>query len=126
MKCFNHQEIDAVGICKSCNKGLCPECAAEVDLSLACKATCIEEVAAIDAQIKRARVTMSAQKNSRMFLPSFFMVLGAIFIAINIYKTSGIDYRTIPGVAFILFGVVFMFINRKWVKEMENENSQAN
>jgi hypothetical protein len=27
MKCFNHSTVDAVGVCKHCNKGLCRECA---------------------------------------------------------------------------------------------------
>ena len=35
MKCFYHQEKDAVGICKNCNRGLCNECLTEYDKGLA-------------------------------------------------------------------------------------------
>ena len=30
MKCFNHHEHDAVGVCKYCMKGVCEQCATEV------------------------------------------------------------------------------------------------
>lgn len=37
MKCFNHEDKDAVGICVSCKKGLCRDCAIEYDGKLYCK-----------------------------------------------------------------------------------------
>jgi hypothetical protein len=40
MKCFDHQDRDAVGICKSCNKGLCRQCAADLGNGLACLNRC--------------------------------------------------------------------------------------
>lgn len=30
MHCFNHDDRDAVDICKACGKGLCPECATDL------------------------------------------------------------------------------------------------
>jgi hypothetical protein len=35
MKCYYHHEVDAVGLCKSCSKGICPECAFDVGGGLA-------------------------------------------------------------------------------------------
>ena len=29
MKCFNHEDRDAVATCQKCGKGLCKECAAK-------------------------------------------------------------------------------------------------
>jgi hypothetical protein len=73
----------------------------------------MEEVAALDAQKKDfASLCVCAEKN-RMFMPSFFMVLGSIFIAMNFYKTGSLDYRAVPGAAFILFGIALIFINRR-------------
>ena len=45
MKCFYHRDIEAVGICKSCNRGLCGDCAAEIGEGLACKGRCEDTVA---------------------------------------------------------------------------------
>ena len=39
MKCFYHPPVDAVGICKNCQRGLCPGCASERDGGLACRDT---------------------------------------------------------------------------------------
>ena len=60
MHCFYHRNGDAVGICKSCNRGLCSECAVEAPNGLACINRCESEVAAIDHQIQRARTQTSA------------------------------------------------------------------
>lgn len=32
MKCFNHNDIDSVGTCSDCFKGLCPNCAARFEI----------------------------------------------------------------------------------------------
>jgi hypothetical protein len=44
MKCFYHNDKDAVGICKSCEKGLCIDCAVDLGKGLACKNHCEEDV----------------------------------------------------------------------------------
>lgn len=48
MKCFYHNDKDAVGTCKSCNKGLCADCAADPGTGLACKGSCEDKVKAIN------------------------------------------------------------------------------
>ncbi len=37
MKCYNHTEKDAIGICKACGKALCQECAEFEHHALICK-----------------------------------------------------------------------------------------
>ncbi len=37
MNCFNHSEIPAVVICKSCGKGLCHDCHESIDNGFTCK-----------------------------------------------------------------------------------------
>lgn len=44
MKCFNHQDIDAVGVCTSCGKNICSNCAMEVGGKIICK-SCAEKMA---------------------------------------------------------------------------------
>jgi hypothetical protein len=48
MKCFSHSAVDAVGVCKHCNKGLCRECAVETAGSLSCRGACEQQVALIN------------------------------------------------------------------------------
>lgn len=40
MKCFNHPDIDAVGLCKVCLKALCSQCASEDQVGIVCKDGC--------------------------------------------------------------------------------------
>ncbi|MEM2900184.1 MAG: hypothetical protein QXT63_05280 [Thermoplasmata archaeon] len=42
MKCYFHEEKEAIGVCVSCGKGLCDDCKIEFDGKLHCKA-CVEK-----------------------------------------------------------------------------------
>jgi len=56
MNCFNHHERQAIGVCKACGKGLCPDCLVEVANSIACKNNCEKRVTIlnklVDARLK--------------------------------------------------------------------------
>ena len=55
MQCFLHQGVAAVGICRTCGKGICPTCAREIDRGIVCSDACAE-LALINHQIvERAR-----------------------------------------------------------------------
>jgi len=49
MKCFNHANADAVGVCKDCYKALCHNCCVICGTSVACKETCEEKVKLLNA-----------------------------------------------------------------------------
>ena len=53
MRCFYHQDKDAVGSCKSCGKGLCLECAVDLGKGLACRGRCEESTRAIIELVDR-------------------------------------------------------------------------
>ena len=44
MECFKHTNQQAVGICKSCFKAVCRECAIELEHGLACSQECATDV----------------------------------------------------------------------------------
>jgi hypothetical protein len=37
MKCFAHNPTEAVAVCRACGKGVCPQCAVELDYGLVCQ-----------------------------------------------------------------------------------------
>jgi hypothetical protein len=43
MKCINHYDIDAVGVCVRCGKGLCIDCKRELGGKIHCQ-TCADEI----------------------------------------------------------------------------------
>jgi hypothetical protein len=44
MKCYKHQQAYAVGICKKCNKGICPACVIDSAAGIACKENCANSI----------------------------------------------------------------------------------
>jgi hypothetical protein len=47
MRCFYHQDKEAVGLCKSCGKGVCLACAVDFSKGLACRGHCEDKVQSI-------------------------------------------------------------------------------
>ncbi|MCX6899717.1 MAG: hypothetical protein NT105_13590 [Verrucomicrobia bacterium] len=65
MRCFNHSEIEAVAVCKSCGRALCHDCITEVGLGCSCKGRCESDVASINDLAERNRTVY--QKNSAIY-----------------------------------------------------------
>ncbi len=83
MKCFNHPTVDAVALCKSCSRGLCRDCVAEVELSCSCRNRCEEDVAAMNDLVERGRTAY--QKTSATYFRSglITLLLGSVFLVIG-------------------------------------------
>jgi len=72
LHCFYHQTQDAVAICRSCGKGLCPKCAIEIaDTGVACKDRCEEKAKAINELIARSKAISRSP-----FLSVVYLLLG--------------------------------------------------
>jgi hypothetical protein len=80
MKCFKHGAVDAVGVCKHCNKGLCRECAVEVAGSLSCRGACEAQVALVNRLAVQAG--SSYGKTSRAYLraTAMYFLLAIVFL----------------------------------------------
>lgn len=57
MNCFIHPTVPAVAVCRTCNKGLCPECGKDGDAGVTCGGRCAEEAMVVRLQtLASARV----------------------------------------------------------------------
>jgi hypothetical protein len=81
MKCFVHLSTDAIGICKSCGKGLCAGCAVDLTKGLACAGRCEKEVAALIAQIAMGRESFKRTNSLARGLGVVGLILGILFVA---------------------------------------------
>ena len=86
MNCYCHPNQPAVGICKHCQRGLCMDCAAEVDDSLACKDRHEEQVGEINQLLERnllqaKRVGSSYRRNA-----VFYFLSGTLFAGFGLYQ----------------------------------------
>ena len=79
MNCFNHPDKPAVGCCKSCFKGLCPDCAATLPNGLACRNACEDRVILIDQIIDNNQKIISAANKQIRSSGLFILLLGVGF-----------------------------------------------
>jgi hypothetical protein len=113
MNCFTHHDRAAVGICKSCGKGICPECLAELPNGLACKGSCEARVGLMNRALDSRAAVLSAAtadgktsgmsslfigvafgvfaawwyvRDSDMLMTTFFGVLGCVFLIVGVSK----------------------------------------
>lgn len=120
MRCFNHSDEDARGVCKSCQRALCASCMAEVGKSVACLGRCEEDVRNLDEMVaynlgmirsvdmqKLTAESNAALQWSRSVISGvdwFLIVLGAVFLAYSAYGRS--VFLAALGLTFIGFGVL--------------------
>jgi hypothetical protein len=133
MKCFYHQDRDAVGSCKSCGKGLCPECAVDLGKGLACRNRCEDDAKAVIALIEqnikitaRTAGLVDFNKRARAAAYSFYFIMGSIFAGWGLTDPGRLVFLIILGACFNAYGV-FLFVQSKGVerqrKEMENNKT---
>ena len=116
MKCYYHQENDAVGTCKSCSKGLCRECAIDVGKGLACEG-CKQDVMDLITTINRNVKIGSNYKNIRkngMVQFAFVALLGGVFLCTGLYYYETISIAM--GSIFILYSFYILWRTIKFPK----------
>jgi len=119
MNCYNHRNVPAVATCKNCSKGLCPDCLTEIENGIACKATCIDEVIAINTMIqnnKKARSTVSSSYNRAMFV---YIGMGILFLYTGFLYDGLRFYMLSAGALFLILGVWTYFSIRKLKAEQK-------
>jgi len=118
MKCFYHHRLDSIGVCRSCGRGLCPDCITEYPEGLACKNRCEEAVEETISLVKRNRVAVAKPGINRFFYPFFFLVLGAIQLYQGIFESKGaINTFTALGVIFIVGGILYLIAIRRFYRD---------
>lgn len=129
MKCFYHHDRDAVGTCKSCGKGVCPECAVDLQKGLACRNRCEDEaravIALIDQNIKispRTAQLLDAGKSARARAATFHFVMGAIFVVWGFTDPDRFIFLIILGVCFLMFGA-FSILQARRIEGQRKERT---
>lgn len=106
MKCFNHPDIDAVALCKSCSRALCRECMAEVGLSCSCRNRCEKDVATLNELVERARTVYGKSSATYFRTGLFTLLIGAVFILLGL--SSFLSDHSSPSSYFLLvMGLIF-------------------
>ena len=117
MRCFNHPEIEALGICKSCNKGLCSSCATDLDHGLACRDKHEQSVESLNTMILRSSRVQTAATRISYIGPAFTAFMGLVFLGYGLLREGVSGFLTLLGVGFLIYSIVIFAASRKaWGK----------
>lgn len=83
MKCFYHNEVDAVALCKNCSRGVCRACAADVTNGTACLDRCESQVAAMNEVFERNKTGYQKASGAYSRNAILYLVLGLIMCLIG-------------------------------------------
>ncbi len=111
MKCYNHPDHDAVGVCKSCQKGICMACSTTIDDSLSCKGRCEEDVAVLNYIIERGR-NLGSQWTPAVLINS---AGGVLFLGFGLYNYGRTSSWLLIGLGSIMIvgGILSFLQSRK-------------
>lgn len=105
MKCYNHHTTDAIAICKSCGKGLCQDCAAELPNGIACKNKCEDRVNLLNSMVDNNAKIIAASNRNIKATGYFSIIFGGLFAILG---TTFFLSNNIFGMIFVTIGLVFM------------------
>jgi hypothetical protein len=118
MKCFIHQESDAIALCKHCAKGACRVCAVDTGNGVACSDGCAMHVAQLAVLMKSTTAAASINRGGIAFIwPAFLAVLGVAFILEAVLSgrpRSASNFGVIMGSLFVIFGVWLGGVQYVW------------
>ena len=120
MKCYNHPDVEAVGICSSCNRALCSGCAVDMHRGLACLDRCEHEVRRLldlrDFSFAQPQQVEQVLKHSNRLSTgggALIVALGVIILAYRIYVGVGSGYWAAFGGVIMLAGLGSILLGRR-------------
>lgn len=106
MICFYHPDRQAVGLCKHCQRGLCLECAADVDGSLACQGRHEGQVRALERLT--ARNLLQAGRVGSVYRRNavFYGLVGILFAGFGLLQVRWLGWQ---GLFLLAIGVFLLY-----------------
>jgi hypothetical protein len=112
MECFAHAGAPAIGICKSCGKGTCRECARDLGFAVVCSESCVTRAAELESMSTKIKQInpVDAIKRIRTFGIIMLTLIGTLFLVIGLYYSINSEHVDILpiglGSAFLLLSVI--------------------
>ena len=104
MKCYNHNDIDAVGTCKACSKGVCKSCLTDVGNGIACTDTCIDEVKEVNSLVERNKTVFQKASKTNMTRGYIYTGIGLVFLILNWQMQTDDKFLFVIGLMLFLLG----------------------
>ena len=119
MKCYTHNELDAIGVCKACSKAICNSCAIDTGRGLSCSEECSKEIDEQNQIIDKSKKIYSIGESPALMPTGLIMYFffGIIFTGFGVYKSTQSGslqwFLLLMGAGFIIVGFIGWFKNRK-------------
>ncbi|MBW4651722.1 MAG: DUF2180 family protein [Kaiparowitsia implicata GSE-PSE-MK54-09C] len=114
MKCYYHNDVDAVAICKNCNRGICPKCAAEIENGIACRNRCESEVQALDELMQRGKSAYQKTAGVYMQYAVWLTLSGILFLGFGLLQwQTALALFLVPMGVITLIGALFTYSGSK-------------
>lgn len=106
MVCYKHPDKPAMGICKYCQRGVCSECAALIDDSIACKDR--HEIQVHDITLLMQKNILQSKRIGSDYVRNtiFYGSVGILFSAFGI---SQFNWLGLQAVVYILIGLALLW-----------------
>ena len=122
MRCFVHRDVEAIGTCRGCSKGVCAECVVDLGHSISCRGSCEAKAQALHTQSMQSGVLLRAQRRNRFFAPAVLLVMGTAIILFAGGGRSALNYGTVMGGGVILFGIILAVLQQRYARELDRSS----
>lgn len=106
MNCFYHPEVPAIGECKHCGRGLCDQCAAVVDDTLACKDRHEGQVHGLNLLTERSMVQARRVGAGYIRNAVFYGLVGILFAGFGAVQ---LRFLGLQAIFFMLIGLFLLY-----------------
>lgn len=114
MRCYYHRDVDAIATCRSCCRGLCDACAAEVGKLSACRERCEADVAAMQALLARSdRAFVTAGRQLRIAALICVLFAGLFVVLSRRMPFAMALWLLLPAAFVLLIGAVLLVLNAR-------------
>lgn len=114
MHCFEHRGAQALGICKSCGRGVCDQCAKVSPLALACSQACSDRLASMERLVGRSQMLIGVSSSAYTWIGLLFMLLGLLvggLTQMNLFARHKLPLWLLAGFCLVA-GVATLFGSR--------------
>ena len=119
MDCAEHRGRAAIGICRACLRGVCPDCAVPQRLGLACRGRCEADALALAATLEQSLKTTALSANLLRHTPRLWVGLAIVSLAVGVFVLA--FGATLPrfqsiallGLPFLAIGVLALLAARR-------------
>lgn len=119
MQCFRHAPEPALGICRSCGRGVCAHCARDLGPPLACSEECERRVGRTEALIANGEVGYRLARRGSAVAVGFPLLLGAVLVYFGVAgERDWFNAVTAMGALLMLFGVAMWLRQRQVARQL--------